>query len=110
MEKSVRPIQNDVGRESQQVQNRRLRQAEAQQQAQQTQQAQQPRPAPAQARDEVVLSRQAQDLSKLQKAVDSAPDTRALAVAQLRQQVLNGTYKVSDDVLADRIMKAFGIG
>jgi len=46
--------------------------------------------------DEVALSRGARELQKAKQVALDAPDIRADRVAQLRQQIRDGTYYVSD--------------
>ncbi len=105
MEKVIAPIQNNVSSEVSQAKSRKVQAPEV---AREAAAPSEPRKAPS--GDEVVLSQQAQQMQRLHQAVDAAPDTRALVVAQLRQQVQSGAYKVPEDVLADRIIKAFGVG
>ncbi len=105
MEKVIRPIQNNVSTEVSQAKSRKVQAPEVPKEV-----AAPPESRKAASGDEVVLSKQAQQMQRLQQAVDATPDTRALAVAQLRQQVQSGAYKVPEDVLADRILKAFGVG
>ena len=105
MEKIVRPIQNNVSPEVNQAKSHKVQPPAVTRDL----------AAPVETRkaasgDEVVLSKQAQQMQRLQQAVDATPDVRAVAVAQLRQQVQNGAYTVPEDVLADRILKAFGVG
>ena len=59
--------------------------------------------------DKLELSPLARDMQVAQAAVKAAPDTRADRVAQLKAQVQNGTYNVSDDDLAKKMAEAFAV-
>jgi flagellar biosynthesis anti-sigma factor FlgM len=105
MEKVINPIQNNVSPEVSQAKSRKVQAPDVARDL----------AVPVETRkaasgDEVVLSKQAQQMQRLQQAVDASPDVRVLTVAQLYQQVQNGTYRIPEDVLADRILKAFGVG
>lgn len=51
--------------------------------------------------DAVALSEQAQALVRARQTVDEAPAVRESLVASLRQQVLDGSYPVDADAIAD---------
>jgi negative regulator of flagellin synthesis FlgM len=54
--------------------------------------------------DQASLSTRARELSLAREAARQAPDVRADRVAALRQQIAAGTYHVSDDLLAQKIL------
>jgi negative regulator of flagellin synthesis FlgM len=54
--------------------------------------------------DQASLSTRARELSLAREAARQAPDVRAERVAALRQQIAAGTYHVSDDLLAQKIV------
>lgn len=54
--------------------------------------------------DRVEISSKAFDLNTLQAAVMQAPDVRPGKVADIKSQVDNGTYKISYEELAERLM------
>jgi negative regulator of flagellin synthesis FlgM len=55
--------------------------------------------------DRVEISSKAFDLNALQAAVMQAPDVRTGKVADIKSQVDNGTYKISYEELAERLME-----
>jgi negative regulator of flagellin synthesis FlgM len=59
--------------------------------------------------DRVTLSDQGEELRRLLKAVQDAPDTREEKIRQLRQELQQGTYQVSTAELAERLIQAGGI-
>ena len=56
--------------------------------------------------DEVALSQQALEFQRAEAAVRAASDSRAEKVAQIRQQILNGTYHVSEEAIARKILES----
>ena len=58
--------------------------------------------------DEVSISQQAQDLQRLLSAVGDQPDVREARVAELRQQLADGTYDVDAAAIAARLVDAAG--
>jgi negative regulator of flagellin synthesis FlgM len=53
--------------------------------------------------DKVNLSRRAEDMKAVQRALDSTPEVREDKVAQLRQQIEEGSYRVDSEELAANI-------
>jgi flagellar biosynthesis anti-sigma factor FlgM len=56
--------------------------------------------------DSVTLSDSARSLSAAREAVQKAPDVREQKVADIKQQVTDGTYSVSSRVLAQKMVEA----
>jgi flagellar biosynthesis anti-sigma factor FlgM len=56
--------------------------------------------------DTVTLSDSAKSLASARAEVDKAPDVREQKVADIKQQVSDGTYKVSAKVLARKMLDA----
>jgi negative regulator of flagellin synthesis FlgM len=56
--------------------------------------------------DEVTLSDSARSLASAQDAVRSAPEIRDQKVAAIKQQIESGTYQVSAQVLARKMVNA----
>jgi flagellar biosynthesis anti-sigma factor FlgM len=54
--------------------------------------------------DQTVLSPQAQDVLVAQKALSQTAETRDKLVADLKAQIANGTFRVDEEVVADRIL------
>jgi flagellar biosynthesis anti-sigma factor FlgM len=54
--------------------------------------------------DAAALSPEAQQLLKGRRAVQDAPDVRAGLVAELRRRVQDGSYRVDEQALAQRLM------
>ena len=54
--------------------------------------------------DTVEISNEARQKARALEAVEAAPDVRADRVAELRQQIQNGTYNVTAEQLADRLI------
>lgn len=54
--------------------------------------------------DEVSVSSQARQLRAVMQAMPSVPGERADVVAQLRQQVSEGSYQVDADTVAKRLL------
>ncbi|MCR5685398.1 MAG: flagellar biosynthesis anti-sigma factor FlgM [Lachnospiraceae bacterium] len=59
--------------------------------------------------DKLELSQLGRDMQVAKAAVKASPDVRADRVAELKAQVANGTYSVSDDDLAAKLAGAFAI-
>ena len=55
--------------------------------------------------DRVQLSPQAQEMQRALDAVAAQPDVRAERVAELRQQVADGTYEVDARAIASRMVR-----
>lgn len=58
-------------------------------------------------RDKLNISSTGKDLQIAKNAVSEAPDVRAARVAELKAAIANGTYDVSGEEFADRIMEKF---
>ena len=57
--------------------------------------------------DKIEISNFGQSLAIAKQAVSDAPDIRADRVACLKEQISNGTYNVSDEEIADKIVGGF---
>ena len=55
--------------------------------------------------DGVLLSDQARAVARAQAAVRSAPDVREQLVNELREQIQNGTYRIDDEAIVNRILE-----
>jgi negative regulator of flagellin synthesis FlgM len=55
--------------------------------------------------DGVLLSDQARAVARAQAAVRAAPDVREQLVAELREQIQNGTYQIDDEAIVNRILE-----
>src|SRR5688500_15093367 len=55
--------------------------------------------------DGVLLSDQARAVARAQAAVRAAPDVREQLVAELREQIKNGTYQIDDEAVVSRILE-----
>jgi negative regulator of flagellin synthesis FlgM len=55
--------------------------------------------------DTVVLSDTAKKVQKAQKQLEALPDVREDKVAQLKEQIENGTYEMDEEKIADKMMK-----
>ena len=55
--------------------------------------------------DTVVLSDAAQRIQEARKQLDALPDVREDKVAQLKQQIENGTYEIDAEKIADKMLK-----
>ena len=58
-------------------------------------------------RDGVEISSIGRDIQTAKKAVNEASDIREDKVAALKAQIANGTYNVSAESFADKLMKKF---
>lgn len=54
--------------------------------------------------DQVSVSSQARELRAVMQAMPSVPGERADVVAQLRQQIADGSYQVDADAVAKRLL------
>ena len=55
--------------------------------------------------DTVALSNTAQKIQEAQKQLEAIPDVREDKVAQLKEQIENGTYEIDEEKIADKILK-----
>ena len=55
--------------------------------------------------DTVELSDSAKRIQETKKQLESIPDVREDKVAQLKEQIENGTYSVDEEKLADKMLK-----
>ena len=55
--------------------------------------------------DTVVLSNAAKDIHKAQRQLAAIPDVREDKVAQLKEQIENGTYEIDEEKIADKMLK-----
>jgi negative regulator of flagellin synthesis FlgM len=55
--------------------------------------------------DTVVLSDAAKRIQEAKKQLDAIPDIREDKVAQLKEQVENGTYEIDAEKIADKMLK-----
>jgi negative regulator of flagellin synthesis FlgM len=55
--------------------------------------------------DTVALSSAAKDIQEAQKQLEAIPDVREDKVAQLKEQIENGTYEIDADKIADKMLK-----
>lgn len=65
----------------------------------------QTRQTPSSPGDSVELSTRAQDYSRIQEAMQNAPDIRQEKVERLQQQIADGTYAVDSGAVADRLIR-----
>lgn len=61
-------------------------------------------------RDSVSLSRQACDVTRAKELAAAAPDAREDKVAQIRERIERGKYRVSPEELADTILSEARLG
>ena len=54
--------------------------------------------------DTVVISDAAKRIQEIRSQLDEIPDVREEKVAQLRQQIENGTYEIKPDKIAEKII------
>lgn len=57
--------------------------------------------------DRVELSSDSRMIRKIQEAAQAAPDVRAERVAALKEKIENGTYQVSSDEIAGKMVREF---
>ncbi len=55
--------------------------------------------------DQAVLSPEAQDVLCAQKALAQQPDFRADKVAELKQQIAGGTFKIDPELIAEKLIE-----
>ncbi len=55
--------------------------------------------------DEVVLSPVATKINESRKTLDSIPDTRESKIAELKNQIENGTYEINKELVASKMME-----
>jgi negative regulator of flagellin synthesis FlgM len=58
--------------------------------------------------DTVEISAESRTLSRARQAVDSAPDVRADKVAEIKKRIEDGTYSVSPEALANKLLGGSG--
>lgn len=59
-------------------------------------------------KDQVTISRTGAAYQLAQQAVKSVPDVREELVADLKQRIDAGTYDVSGEAFADKLLKRYG--
>lgn len=59
-------------------------------------------------KDKLQISSSGKDFQVAKQAVDSAPDVRADKVAAIKQSLENGTYEVSGEEFAQKMMEKLG--
>jgi negative regulator of flagellin synthesis FlgM len=55
--------------------------------------------------EHIAISSKAKDIQKATEAVNASPDIRIEKVNQIKEQIANGTYRVSSDHLAEKILE-----
>ncbi len=55
--------------------------------------------------DTVALSNAAKNIQEAQKQLEAIPDVREDKVAQLKEQIENGTYEMDAEKIADKMLK-----
>jgi negative regulator of flagellin synthesis FlgM len=55
--------------------------------------------------EHIAISSKAKDIQKATEAINAAPDTRIEKVDRIKEQLTNGTYSVSSEQLADKILE-----
>ena len=55
--------------------------------------------------DTVALSSAAKDIHQAQRKMEAIPDVREDKVAQLKEQIENGTYEIDEEKIADKMLK-----
>ena len=55
--------------------------------------------------DTVALSSAAKDIQEAQRQLEAIPDVREDKVAQLKEQIENGTYQIDEEKIADKMLK-----
>ena len=58
--------------------------------------------------DSLEISDRSRELARARQAVDAAPDVRADRVAEIKKQIEAGTYSVSPEQLASKLMGTDG--
>lgn len=59
-------------------------------------------------RDKLQISNTGKDMQVVRQAVANAPDVRADKIADIKQRLENGTYEVSGEDFAQKLMERFG--
>ncbi|MCR5829779.1 MAG: flagellar biosynthesis anti-sigma factor FlgM [Lachnospiraceae bacterium] len=59
--------------------------------------------------DSLEISRTGKDMQVAKAAVAAAPDVREDRIAAIKQAIANGTYSVSDEDLANKLLESFDI-
>ena len=57
--------------------------------------------------DQLQISNMGKDLQVAKSAVAQAPDVRADVVASLKEQINNGTYQVSGESFAEKVLEKY---
>jgi negative regulator of flagellin synthesis FlgM len=55
--------------------------------------------------EHIAISSKAKDIQKATEAVNASPDIRIEKVNQIKEQIANGTYTVSNDQIAEKILE-----
>ena len=55
--------------------------------------------------EHIAISSKAKDIQKATEAVNAAPDIRIEKVNRIKEQIANGTYSVSSEQLAEKILE-----
>lgn len=55
--------------------------------------------------DSLEISDRSRELARARQAVDAAPDVRADRVAEIKQRIEDGTYSVSPELLARKLLE-----
>jgi negative regulator of flagellin synthesis FlgM len=55
--------------------------------------------------EHIAISSKAKDIQKATEAVNVAPDIRIEKVARIKEQITNGSYSVSSEQLAEKILE-----
>ena len=55
--------------------------------------------------DSLEISDRSRELARARQAVDAAPDVRADRVAEIKKQIEDGTYSVSPELLARKLLE-----
>ena len=55
--------------------------------------------------DTVALSNAAKNIQEAQKQLEAVPDVREDKVAELKEQIENGTYEIDAEKIADKMLK-----
>lgn len=65
-----------------------------------------PKPAPANsgASDQVVLSQEAQNVSRLQAKINTSPDVNLEKVAEIRRAIAEGKFEINADRIAENML------
>ena len=61
------------------------------------------------ASDRLEISRFGKDIQVAKQAVSAASDVREDRIEAIKTAMANGTYSVSDDVLADKLLESFDL-